>query len=87
MNNVNDTLGNRIRFLRVRAGFTSRQVAKEIGVSLGTYSHFETGKTQPKADEIKHLALLYNVTTDFLLGYTAPSKKHRQEKKRKKKHD
>lgn len=61
---------NRIRDLREDNDFTQQQVADRIGITQRKYSYIETG-VQPLTDEILvKLALLYNVSIDYLLKQT-----------------
>ena len=40
-----------------------------ISITRSMISKWETGKAAPIYDHLKRLALYYNVTTDFLLGF------------------
>ena len=43
-------------------------MADALHIDRSTYAHYETGATQPSLFILMRLALLYDVTTDFLLG-------------------
>lgn len=52
---------------RVNAGLRKKEVASEIGVTVGTLYNWEHGLTEPKMSHVKLLAKLYGVTLDELL--------------------
>lgn len=58
----------RLKELRSRTGMSADHVAHVIGVDRVTIYKWEAGTTEPKASQIKMLANLFNVTTDYLLG-------------------
>lgn len=53
---------------RRRAGLLQRQVAEQLGVSLGTVAMWDTGRNKPRADMLPKIAKLYGVTVDELLA-------------------
>lgn len=63
-----DTLGARIRALRLGLGITQPQLAEMVGVSKAVISFWENDVNEPKASYIKILAKCLNVSTDYLLG-------------------
>lgn len=54
-------------YARRRAGMLQRQVAEELGVSMGTVAMWDTGRNRPRADMLPRIAKLYNCTVDELL--------------------
>jgi transcriptional regulator with XRE-family HTH domain len=60
--------GEKLRFLRKRAGKTQRDLADELGFAAHSYVHaLETGKKKPSADLVFKVARLFNVSADRLL--------------------
>ena len=59
---------NRLRECREKAGLTQKQVAITLKLAGPSVSNWESGKTKPSIGNLKKLADLYDVTTDFLLG-------------------
>ena len=57
----------RLRELRTNKKLTQAQVAQYVGVTRGVISAYETDIRQPSYDILIRLALLYGVTTDYLL--------------------
>lgn len=55
------------RECRIKAGFKQRHVAKELGVTPPTVCAWEKGTAEPKADNLRKLALLYGCTVDALM--------------------
>lgn len=60
-------LSVRLRELRTNKKLTQAQVAQYVGVTRGVISAYETDIRQPSYDILTRLALLYGVTTDYLL--------------------
>lgn len=50
--------------------WTQQYVATKIGVARVTYTGYENGTKTPPPDILNHLANLFEVTTDYLLGRT-----------------
>ena len=65
-----ETLGNRIKELRLDKGLTQADVAKVMHVAFGTISNWERGVRTPSLEELGELANFFAVTTDYLLGRT-----------------
>ncbi|MED0676948.1 helix-turn-helix domain-containing protein [Aneurinibacillus thermoaerophilus] len=64
----NSGLGERIKYLREKRGWTQSQAAEKLGVSSQVISNYERDYRSPDADTLKKLAELYNTTTDYLTG-------------------
>lgn len=61
-------LGKKVRRLRVTAGMSQSELAKHLGMSSRGYiSAIESGDKLPTAERVLQIALLFHVTTDFLL--------------------
>ena len=61
-------LGARLKTLRLRSNQTQQQIAAQLGISRGAYSHFENDRNEPDGTTIVKLAEIFYVSTDFLLG-------------------
>ena len=61
-------LGEKINALRLEKGLTQPQLAKLVGVTSGMISIWENDINEPKASNLKALALALGVTTDYLVG-------------------
>lgn len=58
----------KIKEARKLAGITQKELAKQIGVSAGTLSDYESGNHEPKSDVLCSIADICGVTIDFLVG-------------------
>ncbi|WP_171056239.1 helix-turn-helix domain-containing protein [Paenibacillus sinopodophylli] len=67
---IKEIVGKRIEYERLRNEWTQDIVAKKIGVARPTYANYEAGKRQPSIDNLKQLAEIFNVTTDYLTGHS-----------------
>lgn len=63
-----ESLGARIRRLRVEAGLTQPRLAEMVGVSKSVISFWENDVNEPKASNIKILVKCLEVSADYLLG-------------------
>ena len=60
------TLGEQLKELRARSGFSQEQVAERVGVSRQAVTKWETGRTIPTSENLAALAELYQVPLDEL---------------------
>jgi len=65
------TIKNKIRDLREDLDLRQIDVANATGIDQKTLSNYETGKTNPDSYSIVRLADFFQVTTDYLLGYSS----------------
>ena len=56
------------RKARQDAGIRPETAASELGVSITTLLNWERGDTTPNADNLRNMATLYKVSSDYLLG-------------------
>lgn len=60
--------GNTLKTLRLRDNMTQAQLAKKLGLTKSVISAYETGLRLPSYDVLIHIAQIYRVSTDYLLG-------------------
>ena len=60
--------GNTLKTLRLRKNMTQAQLAQKLGLTKSVISAYETGLRLPSYDILIHIARIYNVSTDYLLG-------------------
>ena len=65
-----DKIKNRIRDLREDLDLRQIDISNATGIDQKTLSNYETGKTNPDSYSIIKLADFFQVTTDYLLGYS-----------------
>ena len=60
--------GNTLKKLRHQAGMTQQQLADKLRVTKAVISYYELQERYPSPEVLLKLALIFNVTTDYLLG-------------------
>ncbi|MDP9380113.1 MAG: helix-turn-helix domain-containing protein [Chloroflexota bacterium] len=65
---------------REHAGYTQEDEAERVGVSQGTISRWERGKTSPSRGELLRLAQVYGVDLEQLAGHMPIAKLSPEEK-------
>lgn len=70
MINISELMGKRIEQERIRNDWTQEIVANKLGVARSTYANYEAGKREPSLENIKLLADIFDVTTDYLIGHS-----------------
>lgn len=66
-----ETLGSRIRELRVGHNMTQADLARAVFATRQTVHNWEAGKTLPDARSLTYLAETFGITVDDLLGSSA----------------
>jgi transcriptional regulator with XRE-family HTH domain len=69
--------GKRLRKLRMRRGFTQRELAKLCSLTPGQVSHYEAGRHRPHARNLARLAQALHVPEQTLAGRQAKGRPHR----------
>ena len=59
-------VAERLRKLRIEAGYSEHDVATAIGVSLATYKKYEKGQGKIRSSQLIKLSLLYNTSCDYI---------------------
>lgn len=62
--------GEKIKAARNAAGFTQKELAEKSGVAEITIRQYETGKREPRNEQLVKLAKILNVNFYDLIGYT-----------------
>lgn len=60
-------ISEKIKLLRTERNLTQNDVAKELGITRSSVNAWERGISVPSIQYIVELALLFNVSSDFLL--------------------
>nr|DAV06175.1 MAG TPA: helix-turn-helix domain protein [Caudoviricetes sp.] len=60
-------IGHRIQEIRKKRGITQKELATEIGCAEITIRQYESGKRQPRLDQISNIARILNVSEYFLI--------------------
>ena len=67
----------RMRALRQDHDLTQTQLADMLGVAQTTYSQYELEKRPMPIDYLVALCKFYNVSADYMLGFTDKKETHR----------
>jgi len=59
-----------LKILREHKNITMEELANHLGLTRSAISLYESGKRQPDFDTLKKLAKYFNVSIDYLLGYS-----------------
>ncbi len=60
--------GNRLKDLRSERNITQQALADKLGITKSMISAYETSIRYPSYDVLIKIALLFKVSTDYLLG-------------------
>lgn len=60
--------GKRLQELRAERGYSQSTVAKLLKLTKQAISGYENNTSTPSVESLVNLALLYHVSTDYLLG-------------------
>ena len=61
-------LGNTLKTLRLHEEMTQAQLSQKLGLTKSVISAYETGLRLPSYDVLIHIAQIFKVSTDYLLG-------------------
>lgn len=64
------TLYTHLKELRESLGMTQEEFGKSVGIAKSTYNNYEKGIREPKSDFWITVAKKYDVTIDYLMGYS-----------------
>ena len=60
----------RLKELRCERGISQKALADALGYTQSNVSEWEKGTVEPRLGAIKSIAAFFNVSSDFLLGFT-----------------
>jgi len=58
----------RLKYMRKQVSLTQKEIAIKLNIQRVTYSHYETGRSQPSIDTLVILAQIFNCSIDYLVG-------------------
>lgn len=61
---------DRLKELRKESNISQSEIAKMLNMSKMAVSHWENGHSEPSIEQLKTLAQFFNVSVDYLIGYT-----------------
>jgi transcriptional regulator with XRE-family HTH domain len=62
-------IGKRIKAHRLLNRMSRSDLAKIFGITEQAIGMYERGEREPNIEQIKQMASMFNVTTDYLLGF------------------
>lgn len=74
INELKAQLGNRIKSLRTKRGYTQEQFCEIINLDQSNLSNIENGKTFPDMSTVFSMINKANIEPNFLFGYTEDNK-------------
>ena len=60
-------LGQQLRTLRIKNGYTQQQISDLLSLDRSTYAYYETNRTTPPLSTLKKIADIFNVSVSTLL--------------------
>lgn len=64
------TFGEKIRLLREELELNQTQLGQAVNMTQRKISYLENGKYEPSLEDIKALCHYFNVSADYLLGFS-----------------
>lgn len=65
------TVGDRIRLLRIDKNMTQKELAKELGIGYSTVQGYEQGLNKLSQRGLRLLSTYFDVSEDYILGRTS----------------
>lgn len=72
VNNMGESLGDRIALLLKKSGYNQKELAGMVGVTEAAMSKYLNNIRQPRAEVIANLATALNTTSDYLIRGVQP---------------
>ncbi|MBE6975232.1 MAG: helix-turn-helix transcriptional regulator [Ruminococcaceae bacterium] len=66
------TFGEKIRLLRENRELNQTELGQAVNMTQRKVSYIERGKYEPSMEDIRLLCLFFNVSADYLLGFSKP---------------
>lgn len=60
---------NNLKTVRKKRGLTQKEVADMLGVTIATYSRYESGQYEPSFENMEKLAKLFSVDITYLFNF------------------
>ena len=66
------TFGEKLKLLREEKELNQTQLGLAVNMTQRKISYLENGKYEPSLDDIQMLCRFFNVSADYLLGFSKP---------------
>lgn len=63
-----------LRYFREKNGWTQKELAQKVGLSWNTIWNYEKGRREPRLQDLKKFAEIFNCTIDELVNPSLPPK-------------
>lgn len=67
MKNINAINGQRLKQARLDSDKTQKELAQILNITENGYQQYEMSRVSPRADKLKKICLVLNVSSDYLL--------------------
>ncbi|MDF2534114.1 MAG: hypothetical protein K0R18_271 [Bacillales bacterium] len=67
---------DRLKLLRKQTRLTQKEMANKLNIQRVTYSHYETGRSQPSIDTLIILSSIFSCSIDYLVGVSEDPKRN-----------
>ncbi|MBQ9148042.1 MAG: helix-turn-helix transcriptional regulator [Oscillospiraceae bacterium] len=64
------TFGEKIRLLREEKELNQTELGQAVGMTQRKISYLENDKHEPSMEDIRALCVFFNISADYLLGFT-----------------
>ncbi|MCI8820298.1 MAG: helix-turn-helix transcriptional regulator [Clostridia bacterium] len=61
-------LAQKLKDLRLEKGLDKSEVSKLLGLSKNAFGNYEAGIREPSLDILKRICIIFDVSSDYLLG-------------------
>ena len=61
-------LSQKLKDLRLEKGLDKSEVSKMLGLSKNAFGNYEAGIREPSLDILKRICIIFDVSSDYLLG-------------------
>ena len=71
---MDSIFSDKIKALRQEKGITQSELAGKLGITTTALSFFESGSRIPNIEVLKSMAVIFGVSSDYLLGIETSNK-------------
>ena len=72
-----ETIGERLRAVRIERGINAVEIAKAVGISKSAMSQIESGNVIPSMQTLFAVCQLLDISADYLLGLSDNPDSHK----------
>ena len=69
---MNLSFGEKLRLLREEKELNQTELGQALGITQRKVSYLENGKNEPSLDDLQSICRFFNVSADYLLGFSVP---------------